>query len=295
LQEALLSYRKLRIAVLTTLALYTVVGVTWWFFQRPQLGAVQTAVDLDRFARHTISLAAIAGFTAMVIMDTSDRIFLLRGRFVLRRLPAQLRPKSPWPDRSRRAGLSSGGSLDDRPYGAGSGLTVYDADSPLEQVMARLGHLLEAALDELEAGPSSSQRKHGVRLLTEVLGPRPRAMLALEVLLANPPDAPRLDIRGRKRGDAASSGERVEAALTLRHEVQDALDALQMQIAVQWRRRLRIWTSALSAGVCLVTLLVVQAPPVVKLLVLASGLVVGGFFADLFRDLVALVSRSRTT
>jgi len=268
------------VPVTVVVAAAVVVGATLWFFSGREVTAVQGTASLVRFAWQTIVLTALAGFTAMVLVDTANRLLLLRGTFVIRRLPGHVRNRArAYPRGTEDVDLG--------------GLSVYEANAPLEQVMARLGHQVEAIVDDVESGRRRAEAAGAVRLLEELLGDRRRAVEALRTLESTPPDGDR-PARPRPRGSGAEPPtDRAEASLTLRHEVQDALDALQMRIAVEWRWRLRLMTSTLSSVVALVTLLFVKAPPGVKLLVLVSTFVMGGFFAGLFRDLVAIVERAR--
>jgi hypothetical protein len=98
----------------------------------------------------------------------------------------------------------------------------------------------------------------------------------------------------RSPADDETSDPHDDAALgMLAHSVRSGLDVLQASIGQQWSRAVRTWAVAISGVLGAVIVLFIRLSPPERILFALAALLLGGFFAWLFRDLTAVVERAR--
>ncbi len=148
------------------------------------------------------------------------------------------------------------------------GLTMR-LDIPLEQVVA----LLSAAAEQAVLSPDEFKE-----YLCQLGGPK--ALSAAKKIA---------ELRKLKGSDDALGEEHA----SLRQAIEQGLDSLQIELASRWRYRLRLEAALVAGGIGLGSLLLAQTGPEVKIAVLFTTFVWGGFFAWLTRDVVAGIEKWR--
>jgi hypothetical protein len=270
------------------------VASAWLVYNPDGLSRDEAMSGLVDAALQVLLLSAVAGFAAMATIEMAKRLLHWRGAFFhaalvrygsgtvlvnavsARPLAGEMwfpRRSGPW-RRSARA------------IGAWSRL-----DIPIEQLVAQLGHAVDAALAAFAdppAAPSGRRRPDG-RLGGTRRGRQP------------PPSFRSVDHAAAqllvalvwRHGDGSEEALTDADPIALRTAALAALDDLQVSIGNSWRWRLRSTSCGLAAAYAVAALVFLPAPPLTKILVLASSLVLGGFFAGLFRDAVAVLERAR--
>ena len=189
---------------------------------------------------------------------------------------------------------------------ASASARVRRLDVPLEQLVAQLAQQVDGAVDEI-AGLRLSQR--GRSLLTGLLGDRVVDVVMPRRSAASGPDASKLrlvisdeayrrsmglleDLFGQQ-GRYSSVEWSGEELIRLRTETQAALDDFQVSVGNAWRWRLRLSSCVLASLFATLALIYVPVPAAAKTAALGSSFIIGGLFAGVFRDLVALIERFR--
>jgi len=232
--------------------------------------------DIATTSWQIIGFAFAVGLATMSALEVIKRLTSVRGYYHLYQLQQVLSPdailelyeriaprSTPRPD--GRLAANSPSVFPIWPRLQRRELSADWFDIPLEQLVGQLSGLAEEQLTELYGsdGPPPPLNAYLLTSLTNTQSSAPR-----EPLTPNQVD-------------------------TLRAQLELALDRMQLLIGTRWRRTVRLgacFTAAvLATGVTVTT----GTSPYVTIGLALTAFVVGGFFAWVARDLVAVVERGR--
>ena len=208
---------------------------------------------LSGYASQIAILCVLTGFGAMATIEITKRLLHLRGYLYYDRLSSLAG--------ERLLQLSVSEPWSGIPPRNVRRRYALRLDMPLEQLVAQIGH----AADGLIANPSANPS-----LLEDLIEARQR--VAREVGALNP------DVDSVRSNQAS---------------VQATLDDLLVVVGNEWRWQLRTACCGLSLVYGVFILGYAEGPPLLKLGTAVATFLLGGFLGGLFRDIIALVERSR--